>query len=76
MEANIMGKGIDNHLLGLREAARETLGELPPVFADATYKQMMEFKLSTSQVSTYCRYGKVRSKKFDKIILETIFIKQ
>ncbi|CAH1635461.1 unnamed protein product [Spodoptera littoralis] len=52
MEANILGKGIDNHLLGLREAARESLGELPPVFCDTTYKQMIEFKLSTSQVAT------------------------
>uniref|UniRef100_A0A2A4J498 Choline O-acetyltransferase n=1 Tax=Heliothis virescens TaxID=7102 RepID=A0A2A4J498_HELVI len=52
MEANILGKGIDNHLLGLREAARETLGEVPPVFCDTTYKQMIEFKLSTSQVTT------------------------
>nr|XP_037867311.1 vesicular acetylcholine transporter-like isoform X1 [Bombyx mori] len=52
MEANILGKGIDNHLLGLREAARETLGELPQIFTDETYKQMMQFKLSTSQVAT------------------------
>ncbi|XP_059054607.1 choline O-acetyltransferase [Achroia grisella] len=52
MEANILGKGIDNHLLGLRELARETLGELPPVFTDVTYKQMIEYKLSTSQVAT------------------------
>jgi choline O-acetyltransferase len=50
MEDNILGRGIDNHLLGLREMARELLGELPPVFADSTYKQMIEFKLSTSQV--------------------------
>lgn len=52
MEANILGRGIDNHLLGLRELARESTGELPPVFTDATYKQMIEFKLSTSQVLT------------------------
>lgn len=51
MEANILGRGIDNHLLGLREAAREALGELPPLFTDTTYKQMIDFKLSTSQVS-------------------------
>lgn len=50
MEANILGRGIDNHLLGLREAARETLGELPELFKDPTYGRMIEFKLSTSQV--------------------------
>ncbi|KAJ0177545.1 hypothetical protein K1T71_006418 [Dendrolimus kikuchii] len=52
MEANILGRGIDNHLLGLREAARETLGELPPLFKDDTYTQMFQFKMSTSQVTT------------------------
>lgn len=51
MEANILGKGIDNHLLGLREMARETMGDLPPVFCDEAYKQMFEFKMSTSQVN-------------------------
>lgn len=50
MEANILGRGIDNHLLGLREAAREALGELPEMFKDSTYNRMIEFKLSTSQV--------------------------
>ncbi|KAG6448163.1 hypothetical protein O3G_MSEX005397 [Manduca sexta] len=52
MEANILGRGIDNHLLGLREAARESMGALPPLFNDDTYKQMIHFKLSTSQVAT------------------------
>ncbi|XP_045449404.1 choline O-acetyltransferase, partial [Melitaea cinxia] len=52
MEANILGRGIDNHLLGLREAARETLGEIPEMFKDPTYSRMIEFKLSTSQVAT------------------------
>ncbi|CAH0398979.1 unnamed protein product [Chilo suppressalis] len=52
MEDNILGRGIDNHLLGLREAARAVNADLPPVFTDATYKQMIEFKLSTSQVTT------------------------
>ncbi|CAK1543739.1 unnamed protein product [Leptosia nina] len=52
MEANIQGLGTDNHLLGLREAARETLGFLPPLFTDQAYQRMIEFKLSTSQVAT------------------------
>ncbi|GBP74934.1 Choline O-acetyltransferase [Eumeta japonica] len=51
MEANILGRGIDNHLLGLREAAREAFGSLPELFTDPTYQQMIEFKLSTSQPS-------------------------
>lgn len=50
MEANIQGRGIDNHLIGLRETAREMLGQLPELFTDPTYKQMHEFRLSTSQV--------------------------
>ncbi|XP_048477825.1 choline O-acetyltransferase [Plutella xylostella] len=64
MEDNILGRGIDNHLLGLREAARETFGDLPELFTDPVYQQMMEFKLSTSQVATttdgtYMGYGPV-----------------
>ncbi|XP_063547942.1 choline O-acetyltransferase isoform X2 [Cydia strobilella] len=51
MEANILGRGIDNHLLGLRETARAQ-GPLPDLFTDPTYKLMNEFKLSTSQVAT------------------------
>ncbi|XP_013190379.2 choline O-acetyltransferase [Amyelois transitella] len=52
MEDNILGRGIDNHLLGLREAARETLGYLPQLFTDPVYQMMIEYKLSTSQVAT------------------------
>ncbi|XP_073952790.1 choline acetyltransferase isoform X1 [Choristoneura fumiferana] len=52
MEVNIQGRGIDNHLIALRETARETLGQLPELFTDPTYKQMHEFRLSTSQVAT------------------------
>ncbi|CAH3932355.1 unnamed protein product [Pieris brassicae] len=52
MEANIQGQGTDNHMLGLREAARETFGSLPPLFTDPAYQKMIEFKLSTSQVAT------------------------
>ncbi|VVD03862.1 unnamed protein product, partial [Leptidea sinapis] len=64
MQANIQGQGIDNHLLGLRETARETLGHLPPIFTDSTYQKMLEFKLSTSQVAsttpgTFMGYGAV-----------------
>lgn len=64
MEANILGRGIDNHLLGLREMARETLGELPPIFTDDTYKQMTEFKLSTSQVRNFRLIGHILSARY------------
>lgn len=54
MVDNILGQGIDIHLLGLREAARETLPTaahtLPELFTDETYKIANEFLLSTSQV--------------------------
>ena len=47
----ILGKGIDNHLLGLREMA-DTSGEaLPEIFADESYQMSNNFILSTSQVS-------------------------
>lgn len=55
MVENILGQGIDIHLLGLREAARETLPtaahELPELFTDETYKIANSFLLSTSQVT-------------------------
>lgn len=53
MEANIVGHGIDNHLLGLRELAKEHEVTMPQIFTDPVYKQMMQFDLSTSQVCHY-----------------------
>lgn len=51
---NITGQGIDIHLLGLREAAKETAPtaaeKLPDIFTDESYKIANEFLLSTSQV--------------------------
>lgn len=46
----ITGMAIDNHLLGLRELARETCEELPEMFTDETYLMSNRFVLSTSQV--------------------------
>lgn len=71
MEANIQGRGIDNHLLGLREAARETLGHLPDMFTDNTYNRMIEFKLSTSQVSYKGGVINAQTKFVDFNILNT-----
>ncbi|XP_055649809.1 choline O-acetyltransferase [Falco peregrinus] len=59
----ITGMAIDNHLLGLREVAREHFKELPELFTDETYLTSNRFILSTSQVPTttemFCCYGPV-----------------
>ncbi|MBW00590.1 Choline O-acetyltransferase, partial [Eschrichtius robustus] len=59
----ITGMAIDNHLLGLRELAREVCKELPEMFTDETYLMSNRFVLSTSQVPTtmemFCCYGPV-----------------
>ncbi|XP_054688697.1 choline O-acetyltransferase isoform X2 [Grus americana] len=47
----ITGMAIDNHLLGLREVAREHFKELPEIFTDETYLTSNRFILSTSQVT-------------------------
>ncbi|XP_044760745.1 choline O-acetyltransferase [Coccinella septempunctata] len=67
MVDNILGQGIDIHLLGLREAARETSPHanypLPEIFTDGSYRLANKFLLSTSQVSTsgdsFMGYGPV-----------------
>lgn len=46
----ITGLGIDNHLLGLREVARELKVETPEIFKDEAYLISNQFILSTSQV--------------------------
>ncbi|XP_034164957.2 choline O-acetyltransferase [Pangasianodon hypophthalmus] len=59
----VTGLGIDNHLLGLREIARELKMETPDIFTDETYHLSNQFILSTSQVPTsvdmFCCYGPV-----------------
>ncbi|XP_012578960.1 PREDICTED: choline O-acetyltransferase [Condylura cristata] len=59
----ITGMAIDNHLLGLRELARDVCKELPEMFTDETYLMSNQFVLSTSQVPTtmemFCCYGPV-----------------
>ncbi|XP_050294303.1 choline O-acetyltransferase, partial [Anthonomus grandis grandis] len=64
---NILGQGIDIHLLGLREAARETsptaASPLPNLFTHPSYRLANKFLLSTSQVATnadsFMGYGPV-----------------
>ncbi|XP_055550959.1 choline O-acetyltransferase isoform X2 [Wyeomyia smithii] len=50
MVQNILGYGIDIHLLGLREASKEKEGTLHELFTDECYKIANCFLLSTSQV--------------------------
>lgn len=46
----VAGMGTDNHLLGLRETAKEMKMETPDIFSDETYHISNHFILSTSQV--------------------------
>ncbi|XP_061796068.1 choline O-acetyltransferase [Nerophis lumbriciformis] len=59
----IMGMAIDNHLLGLREIARELKIDKPEMFKNEAYHISNHFLLSTSQVPTavemFCCYGPV-----------------
>lgn len=51
MNDNIYGQGIDNHLMGLRYAAKEAGEPMPDIFTDEAYAIVNHFALSTSQVS-------------------------
>uniref|UniRef100_A0A671XYW1 Choline O-acetyltransferase n=1 Tax=Sparus aurata TaxID=8175 RepID=A0A671XYW1_SPAAU len=59
----LTGMAIDNHLLGLREIARELKMEKPDIFTDEAHLICNQFILSTSQVPTtvemFCCYGPV-----------------
>lgn len=46
----VSGNGIDRHLLGLKLTALEANQAVPELFNDPSYKRMMHFNLSTSQV--------------------------
>ncbi|XP_035891449.1 choline O-acetyltransferase-like isoform X3 [Anopheles stephensi] len=63
MVQNILGHGIDIHLLGLREACREREGNMHELFTDECYKIANCFLLSTSQVAcstnSFMGYGPV-----------------
>ncbi|XP_075216005.1 choline acetyltransferase [Lycorma delicatula] len=50
MIQNILGEGIDIHLLGLREQCKLSTGKMHPLFTDESYRIANHFKLSTSQV--------------------------
>ncbi|XP_072881681.1 choline O-acetyltransferase isoform X1 [Hemitrygon akajei] len=76
----ITGMGIDNHLLGLQEMAKELQMDIPKLFTDKTYLTSNNFILSTSQVPTTMDgflfygpvvpdgYGVAYNPRFDHII--------
>ncbi|KAI0235637.1 Choline O-acetyltransferase [Lamellibrachia satsuma] len=47
----ILGHGIDNHLLGLKQIAEELERDCPAVFKDESYGVANQFTMSTSQAS-------------------------
>lgn len=51
MVNNILGRGIDIHLLGLREMAREMGMDVSELFSHESYIETNHFRLSTSQVT-------------------------
>ena len=54
MVKNILGQGIDIHLLGLRELARKSrCPQALQLFDDPSYQQIQHFTLSTSQVQNF-----------------------
>jgi choline O-acetyltransferase len=51
MIRNILGQGMDNHLLGLRQLAKHVdSDEAAAVFQDPSFQTIHHFALSTSQV--------------------------
>uniref|UniRef100_A0A0X3P6D9 Choline O-acetyltransferase n=1 Tax=Schistocephalus solidus TaxID=70667 RepID=A0A0X3P6D9_SCHSO len=63
MLETILGHGVDNHLLGLREIALQLGRPKPKIFEDPTYAKSNWFRLGTSQVpttmDTFMCYGAV-----------------
>uniref|UniRef100_A0A1B0EZJ6 Choline O-acetyltransferase n=1 Tax=Phlebotomus papatasi TaxID=29031 RepID=A0A1B0EZJ6_PHLPP len=68
MVQNILGHGIDIHLLGLREACKDRGGPMHELFTDESYKIANCFLLSTSQVAcstdSFMGYGPVTPKGY------------
>lgn len=51
MIQNILGKGMDCHLLALKQISEESGHGTPALFTDPSYRISNQFALSTSQVS-------------------------
>jgi choline O-acetyltransferase len=52
MVQSILGKGMDCHLLGLKQVAIENSFDMPEVFLDDSFSISNHFSLSTSQIPT------------------------
>ncbi|CAF1101844.1 unnamed protein product [Didymodactylos carnosus] len=52
MIQNILGQGMDNHMLALKQIAHDYQIPTPELFLDESYKISNHFALSTSQVTT------------------------
>ncbi|CAF0797737.1 unnamed protein product [Didymodactylos carnosus] len=52
MIQNILGQGMDNHMLALKQIAHNHQIPIPELFLDEGYKMSSHFALSTSQVTT------------------------
>ncbi|CAM1312793.1 CHAT (predicted) [Pycnogonum litorale] len=63
MTKTIVGQGIDNHMIALREIARLEGVDVPHIYQDEAFQTFINFRLSTSQVSAtvfpYLGYGPV-----------------
>lgn len=71
MVQNILGHGIDIHLLGLREGCKDKGEPLHELFTDESYKISQCFLLSTSQVSHSDSFDHFDSKNKIKILTST-----
>ena len=54
---NILGKGMDCHMLALKQIAMENGFGLPDLFQDDSYAISNHFALSTSQVSFFILFA-------------------
>ncbi|CAG2105566.1 unnamed protein product [Medioppia subpectinata] len=52
LKYTICGHGIDNHLLGLNVMSKINDKEIPSLFKEKSYKEFLNFRLSTSQLAT------------------------
>jgi len=74
MVENILGEGIDIHLLGLRQQASELGIPIPKLFEDETFAIANHFALSTSQVTRLYTLFSKGSEPNDNITLVNLVL--